>query len=439
MKIQFFNHACFSIENENILLLNDPYLSGTAFNNGWDLILDNINFTFDLSKKNYIYYSHEHPDHFSIQFLQSINEEDRKSITILYQKTKDGKVKNFVKKLGFNVIEVSDKEKYKITDKFSITIGQIPFYDSWSYVEINDKKILNVNDCILENPNKINEISKHCRKVDILFTQYSYANWVEGGFSDNNKRKELANKKLEKIRIQSEILCPEFIVPFASMIRFCHEENKYMNDSINTPRKTIEYINSKTSSKAYLMKPYEIWNGSDIKNNEDAMSFWDKAYENALKRDLIKQEKFYEEEDIQKAYSKMVERVKSKNNIYIIKFLSLIGIIPSQIIKILDLNKIYYFSWHKGLKLTQQKNQEFVEMTSDSLHFLLSFDYGIDTLNVNARFKGSLLQKKNIIRTFSTLALNNMGRFISFKGILSIMFEPSFIKKGLKSVGLFKS
>ena len=39
-----------------------------------------------------------------------------------------------------------------------------------------------------------------------------------------------------------------------------------------------------------------------------------------FREDLIKQEKFYEEEDIQKAYSKMVERVKSRNNIYIIKF-----------------------------------------------------------------------------------------------------------------------
>ena len=133
-------------------------------------------------QKNYIYYSHEHPDHFSIQFLQSINEEDRGNITILYQKTKDGKVKNFVKKLGFNVIEISDKETYKISDQFSITIGQIPFYDSWAYIEINDKKNININDFILENQNKINEISKHCRKVDILFTQYSYANWVEGRF-----------------------------------------------------------------------------------------------------------------------------------------------------------------------------------------------------------------------------------------------------------------
>ena len=187
MKIQFFNHACFSIENENILLLNDPYLSGTAFNNGWDLILDNINFTFDLSKKKLHILFTWASDHFSIQFLQSINEEDRK-VSLFLSKTKDGKVKNFVKKLGFNVIEVSDKEKYKITDKFSITIGQIPFYDSWSYVEINEKKILNVNDCILENPNKINEISKHCGKVDILLHN-TLANWVEGGFSDNNKRK----------------------------------------------------------------------------------------------------------------------------------------------------------------------------------------------------------------------------------------------------------
>ena len=44
MKIQFFNHACFSVEDKNVLLLSDPYLSGTAFNNGWDLILEDIYF-----------------------------------------------------------------------------------------------------------------------------------------------------------------------------------------------------------------------------------------------------------------------------------------------------------------------------------------------------------------------------------------------------------
>ena len=75
MNIEFFSHACFSIESNNTVLLNDPYLYGTAFNDGWDLIIDDTNFIFDEKKNNFIYYSHEHPDHFSIPFLKSINEE----------------------------------------------------------------------------------------------------------------------------------------------------------------------------------------------------------------------------------------------------------------------------------------------------------------------------------------------------------------------------
>ena len=42
MNIQFYTHACFSVENEDVILLNDPYLNGTAFNDGWDLIVDGI-------------------------------------------------------------------------------------------------------------------------------------------------------------------------------------------------------------------------------------------------------------------------------------------------------------------------------------------------------------------------------------------------------------
>ena len=41
MNIEFLSHACFSIESNNTVLLNDPYLYGTAFNDGWDLIINN--------------------------------------------------------------------------------------------------------------------------------------------------------------------------------------------------------------------------------------------------------------------------------------------------------------------------------------------------------------------------------------------------------------
>ena len=62
MKIKFFNHACFSIENDQVILLNDPYLSGTAFNDGWDLIVNDIEFNFDTKKKLFIYFNKRNLD-----------------------------------------------------------------------------------------------------------------------------------------------------------------------------------------------------------------------------------------------------------------------------------------------------------------------------------------------------------------------------------------
>ena len=437
MNIEFLSHACFSIECNNTVLLNDPYLYGTAFNDGWDLIIEDTRFIFDEKKNNFIYYSHEHPDHFSIPFLKSINEEKRKKITILYQKTRDGRVKTFLEKQGFNVKEIKDRHRYECAPNFFITIGKVPFYDSWALVEVDNKKILNANDCILETPDRVNDIKKITNDVDILFTQYSYANWVEGGAIDNSERKKLAKEKLQRIKMQSEILSPKFIVPFASMVRFCHKENFYMNDAINTPRTTVDFINSTTTSKPFLMMPYEKWDGESSKDNEKAMKFWDDAYVIALQRDLIKQKKTYSLDEIHTAYDVMVKRFKKKNNILCVRVLSFFGLIPEQTIKISDINSVIKFSWHNGFKIVESEGQ-FVEMTSESIYFLFSFDFGIDSLNVNARFFGKLSQKKKLIRSFSPLALNNTGRYISLIGILSLLLNPTFIRQGLRTIGLLR-
>ena len=146
MNIKFYSHACFSVENDNTLLLNDPYLSGTAFNDGWDLIVNDVVFNRFSEKSLFIYYSHEHPDHFSIPFLKSVEMQIREKITIIFQKTRDGRVKSFLENEGFSVIEVDDKKRVEISEEFFITVGQVPFYDSWALIEVNGKKILNAND-----------------------------------------------------------------------------------------------------------------------------------------------------------------------------------------------------------------------------------------------------------------------------------------------------
>lgn len=441
MKIQFLNHACFSVEYDDHCLLCDPYLSGNSFNDGWDLIVDNIQHTFDFKKKNYIYFSHEHPDHFSIPYLNGIQKNERSNIKIIYQNTRDKRVKKFVEKLGYKIIEVKDKDSFEIAKNFKITIGQVPFYDSWALIEVDNLKIVNANDCILETPERVYDIKKIAEKADILFTQFSYANWTEGGEENKEERIRLSNEKLRRIKLQSEVLNPKYIVPFASMVRFCHEENKYMNDSINTPEKAVEFINSNTNSIPYLMEPYEIWNGKNEKSNSESINYWKNAYKEAMARKYVNSSDPVDLKTLSSTCIEMFERVKkSKNNLILIKLLSILKFLPVIKIHLKDIKKIIKFSWHGGLNFISYNNQnDFdLEVSSDSMNFIFAHDYGVDTLNVNARFNGSIEAKKKLIRCFSILALNNTGRYVSFLGLFLMFKESNFLRHGLKTVGILK-
>jgi len=81
-------------------------------------------------------------------------------------------VKSFLEKDGFNVKELSNKIKYEFHKNFFITVGQVPFYDSWAIFETEGQKILNANDCILETPEIIYDIKNTIEQIDILFTQF---------------------------------------------------------------------------------------------------------------------------------------------------------------------------------------------------------------------------------------------------------------------------
>ena len=56
-------------------------------------------------------------------------------------------------------------------------------------------------------------------------------------------------------------------------------------------------------------------------------------------------------------------------------------------------------------------------MSSDSLQFIFDYDYGFDTLLVNARFRASHNNINKITRNFIIGSLNNSGRYIKFNNI----------------------
>jgi len=181
--IQFINHASVIIKSTNISLLCDPWYQGDAFHKGWNLLCEisddqiiNI-----LNKVTHIWISHEHPDHFSVSFFKKFSKQiNERNIKILFQNTKDKRVIQFLEKLSFEYVELSDNVTLKLDEGFSVTCIKDGFYDSALLVNNKDERILNLNDCDVTNLSKAKEIFSKTGEVDVLLTQFSYAAWKGG-------------------------------------------------------------------------------------------------------------------------------------------------------------------------------------------------------------------------------------------------------------------
>ena len=429
LKIIFLNHASFIIQFKNTKVLVDPYLFGEAFNNGWNLLKE-FNHANQLDDITHIFYSHEHPDHFSIPFLKKIDENDRKKITIIYQNTFDKKVKKFCEKLGYKFREFEDSIEERLDEAFCITIGKNPFFDSWINFNVDNRNILNVNDSVLENPDLVLKIKKKLnRKIDALFSQFSYAEYLEEG-----QQKLQATKQLESIKLQDKILEPKYIIPFASFIYYSHIENKLMNKNINKLDNAYKFINNNCNAHAVILKPNEIWY-LDKKDNQNSVKFWNTIYDKIDSLNFHKLTKQLNENQLQEKCKKYIRKINSLNNKYLIRLLLIFTFFTTIKIYVKDLNKFFKFNIGNGLTVTNETEGDFLQLSSESLAFIFDYDFGYDTLLVNARFSASQNYLSKISRCFVIGTLNNTGRYVKFLDFFKFM-NLNFFIRGLEVTGL---
>jgi hypothetical protein len=425
MKIKFLNHASFLIQKDNINLICDPYLHGSAFNNGWSLIVEGNH---DLNNITHIYFSHEHPDHFSVPFLKNINESKRSNITVIFQDTFDKRVINFCKKIGYKILECSDEKRYKLCDNFFVTIGKIPIYDSWILCEVDGLKLLNVNDCPIDESDA-KRIFKKIGDCDILFTQFSYACWLE----NKSKRVSEANKQLKKIKIQDEVFDPKFIVPFASFVYFSHEENFFMNDSINRPEDVNNFILEKCKGYPIVFQLNEEWDGILKKDNSSSLAFWKEKYSNILpKKNIIVTNPIKNFLDLKLKADFYKKKLIKDNNIFLVYIFS-IFLFRSVNFFLIDLNVFCKFSWFTGLKKIKAIDKNYISLNSDNLAFIFEHNYGLDTLFVNARFLSSEFLTLKMIKLFLLGSLNNIGIYLKFRDIHKFL-NFRVLKRGFLSL-----
>ena len=429
--IEFVNHASFILEFGGVRVINDPWLFGSAFNDGWRLLRD---YPFDLerfSEIDYIWISHEHPDHFSPLVLNSIPENIREGVTVLFQKTIDRKVVDFCSSIGFNTRELIHNEPVTLGDRFSVVCGTVPMYDSWIMYDCDGLKVLNINDCIVDGDARAEDIQRLVGSVDLLFTQFSYAGW-KGNPEDTALRRTSAASKLEAMKKQIEVFKPEWTVPFASFAYFSHEENRHSNDCVNRPQDAVRAIKG-TGSKAVVMYPGDEWTVATEWDNGPALTRYEHDYDLSGKK--FSDSPGVTDSELIDAANSYIDRIGSRNNRLILKLLKwipLMGLLRPLDIFVYDLRSTYAFSLQRGLTKRQDDGQYDIKLHSSSLCYLLRFEWGLDTLVINGRFEADMKGFAKMKKTFTLGPLNNTGRGVRFRLLLDLAFLRMLGKAALR-------
>lgn len=406
MRIQFINHASVKIITPHVRITSDPWYSGAAFNNGWDLIRADAEMTATASDATHVWLSHEHPDHFSVAFFKATS---NRALRVLFQKNADHRVAGYLRSQGFGVDEIAEGHDFPLAPGETIRIGRSGFYDSWNLLRADGCAVLNLNDCELNTEPDLLRLKSQIGSIDVLLTQFSYAAW-KGGRANRALRENAARDKLATVRRQIECLKPKFVIPFASFIYFSHVENSYLNDSINDLDAVLKAIPADCTP--IIMRPRDTWTVGDAWDNREAIGYWREAYTSIASLPLREPMPSLAWSDLQTHARQYRERVFRNNSKWLIQLASLmpaVGAFQPLTIRLTDLQRTVRFSFFEEFAEAPAGAAPDVEMSTESLDFIFLNDFGYDTLTVNGRFEASTQGFARMTKNFAVGSLNALG------------------------------
>ena len=414
MRLEFVNHASYVLESGGVRLLCDPWLEGTAFNDGWALLAPSTFSYEDFARVTHLWFSHEHPDHFSPANLRKIAPEHRQRITVLYQRTADKRVVDFCRKLGFGEVRELDPGRlYDIGPGFELCVNPcVGFEDSWLYVRTPETTLLNVNDCGLNERAQLQAIKAEIGRIDVLTTQFSVSAW-DGNRDEIERLRAGARSMLERAILQCEVLEPRFVVPFASFIWFCHEENAYMNQAFLGLDEVERAFRERTRATPVLMYPGDEWTMERPAPTADAVARYLADQASLPTRPLAKATTVAREDLVEasrgfcrllcegsdesrvrlswaaQSYRQCRRRGQARGisaQVRDVARLALLEVEPA-LVFVTDHGASYLFHPMRGLELvTLPRENCDIEVGSESLHYAFKFPWGGQTLMINGRF-----------------------------------------------------
>ena len=410
MKIHFIGHACVVVECSGVSILMDPWFSGKIFNNSWTLRPDPIFDNALLDRIDYLWISHEHPDHCHFPTLGSFPDSFKQRVTILFQARDSDKIIAAFKGLGYQRFRLlPHREIVPLDGNTGVYCYHAGLMDSALAVLDNGQVALNINDARIST-RECKLILKDLRQhSDVLLSQFSLAAYA--GFEPPERY--LPARAGQILRNMSEVhraLDAKATIPFASFIYFSTEDNKYVNQFANTVGDAYEYLNQRGQTGVVLYPGDEyqvgqVHDSSEAIRRYNALPAW-----NELSYDPIETKPL---DAIFNAYAAMAEQICDRYS-----RLLLLPLRPVTI-RIPDLDKTIQFSLPKEqIAEVDNSQQPDLSINSQPLWFGFKFPFGIQTLGVSARF--------TLHRNFRNwkmhrilFSLNNGGIYLKPKYVLT--------------------
>jgi L-ascorbate metabolism protein UlaG (beta-lactamase superfamily) len=415
MEIEFVCHASVVLRRDPVHMICDPWLTGNAFDDGWALLSEPVFKPEDFASITHLWFSHEHPDHFSPRSLAMIPEELRARITVLFHASLDRKVANHCEKLGFaRVIELTPGEWRTLAPDFDVLCDTWEDSDdSWMLVRTPEGSILNVNDCQANTQAQVDALHASTGDVDVLLTQYSISAW-DGNPEDVARRQAGAQAMLDRAVRQARTLKAKHVIPFASFIWFCHEENDYMNSGIRPVSDVAQILEEQTDAQPVVLYPGDRWTVGTRIDNSSAIAHYAADLATLPQRPRVAG-KTIDLDELQRAAARFSERVKDGRSpmrlrlsavklnathqrrlrpgspfmarLAAVREILLLRIRPARI-WLTDSETCVEYCLLRGLERSGMNRDDCdIELSSGALLYAFKFLWGGETLQINGRFR----------------------------------------------------
>lgn len=237
--IRFYGHACIYVQTPTASLVTDPWFSPRgAFLSTWHQFPRNDHLDLDpLRQADYVVLSHEHRDHFDVDFLQTLSPWTK---IVIPKYTDDHLLSELNDYVKNEVIVAPSHQQLALSDDLRLTpvVQSVPIWDDCTLmIETPRCTIADVND-MKPSAKDLNWL-RDSFDIDYLFIQFSGASWHPYVYDYTIQRKKEISRhkratKFASVRNTFTTLGAQWLVPTAGPPCFldpAHFELNFDEDS----------------------------------------------------------------------------------------------------------------------------------------------------------------------------------------------------------------